>query len=227
MWTRWCLGKRDPWLWVMFWVLEGKRKWSRPLLLAYWGLLGSISVAGWNRQLARSRRYRPRNTATGTGENIIVPVPEEPSSSSFEPNGSLVGALNFPNLIDNLPNLPNMPNGANVSLRAADFLDAADKHVPTLSLNARRKFFHALAVAMFLPGVAFDVRFLPILVNEPHFDPPYLTISPPSHICRLVPPLPSSHSPNMFATLPYTHLELLCICSCTNFWIIRIAVLPF
>jgi len=128
-------------------------------LLAYWGLLGTISVAAWNRQLARSRRYRPRNTATGTGENTIVPVPEEPSSSSFESNGSLVGALNFPNLIDNLPNLPNIPNGANVSLRATDFLDAADKHVPTLGLNARRKFFHALAVAMFLPGVAFDPAF--------------------------------------------------------------------
>ncbi|KIM84287.1 hypothetical protein PILCRDRAFT_87687 [Piloderma croceum F 1598] len=156
-WSRWCLGNRDPWLWVVFWILEGKRKWSRPLLLAYWALLGSISVAGWNRQLARSRRYRPRNTATGTGENVIVPVPEEPAS--FEFSGSLVGGLNFPNLIDNLPHLPNIPNGANVSLRATDILDAADKHVPTLGLNARRKFFHALAVAMFLPGVAFDPAF--------------------------------------------------------------------
>ena len=89
--------------------------------------------------------------------DVIVPVPEEPTGYSSESNGSLVGGLNFPNLIDNLPTLPNMPNGANVSLRAADFLDAADKHVPTLSLNARRKFFHALAVAMFLPGVACDV----------------------------------------------------------------------
>lgn len=163
MWSRWCLGKRDPWLWVVFWILEGKRKWSRPLLLAYWGLLGSISVAGWNRQLARSRRYRPRNTATGIGENVIVPVPEEPATS-FESNGSLVGGLNFPNLRDNLPNLPNIPNGANVSLRATDFLDAADKHVPTLGLNARRKFFHALAVAMFLPGIAFDVSFCPLVL---------------------------------------------------------------
>lgn len=154
MWARWCLGKRDPWLWVIFWILEGKSKWSRPLLLAYWGLLGSLSVAGWNRQLARSRRFRPRSTAT---ENIIVPVPVEPSSFMSESNGSLVGGLHFPNLIDNLPNLP---NGANVTMRATDLLDAADKHVPTLGLNARRKFFHALAVAMFLPGVALDVQIL-------------------------------------------------------------------
>jgi dolichol kinase len=54
----------------------------------------------------------------------------------------------------NLPNLPNLPNGTQV---ATDLLDAADKHVPTLSVNARRKFFHGLAVVMFLPGVAVDV----------------------------------------------------------------------
>lgn len=40
---------------------------------------------------------------------------------------------------------------------AMDWLDAADKHVPTLSVNARRKFFHALAVLMFIPGIAIDV----------------------------------------------------------------------
>jgi dolichol kinase len=56
----------------------------------------------------------------------------------------------------NLPNLPNLPNGTQV---ATDLLDAADKHVPTLSVNARRKFFHGLAVVMFLPGVAVDPAF--------------------------------------------------------------------
>lgn len=150
MWTRWCLGKRNPWLWAIFWVVEGRNKWSRPLLLAYWALLGSISVAGWNRQLARSRRYRPRNAA---GETSIVP-------------GAFDAAVSLPLIDQGTPStpstaaggmglaFPNLPNGA------TDLLDAADKHVPTLSLNARRKFFHALAVVMFLPGVAFDVGIL-------------------------------------------------------------------
>ena len=53
---------------------------------------------------------------------------------------------------------PKLPNGADVSNAASDLMDAADKHVPTLGLNARRKFFHALAVAMFVPGIAYDVR---------------------------------------------------------------------
>jgi hypothetical protein len=49
---------------------------------------------------------------------------------------------------------------------ATDLLDAADKHVPTLSLNARRKFFHGLAVLMFIPGVAIDVSFVLLLTRD-------------------------------------------------------------
>ncbi|KAI3613808.1 dolichol kinase [Moniliophthora roreri] len=87
MWTRWCLNKRDPWLWAIFWLLEGRKKWSRPALLVYWGLLGSLSVAGWNRQLARSRRFRTRNSV---GENLIVPgvLPADTVTSTIQGTGS-------------------------------------------------------------------------------------------------------------------------------------------
>lgn len=155
-WTWWNLGYRNPWLWTIFWLLEGRKKWSRPMLLAYWGLLGSISVAGWNRQLSRSRRYRHRNTSGGTQDNVIVPFAansnQKPHTeiSSSAPTNAL--GLTFPNLA----NLPNLSNGSQV---ATELLDAADKHVPTLGINARRKFFHALAVVMFLPGVAVDPAF--------------------------------------------------------------------
>ncbi len=176
LWARWCLGNRDPWVWAVLWLLEGKTKWARPALLAYWAALGSISVAGWNRQLARSRRYRTRPMASMTNESVVAPAsgaaensrpstpigssstgntrpPPSPSEDVQHPLG-----LNFPNL-SNLPNLPNLQqlgNGTNV---ATELLDAADKRVPTLSLNARRKFFHVLAVVMFVPGVAVDVSF--------------------------------------------------------------------
>ena len=64
-----------------------------------------------------------------------------------------------------------------MSTVATDLLDAADKHVPTLGLNARRKFFHGLAVVMFVPGIAVDVSvdfslsfkiFIPIYWCNPH-----------------------------------------------------------
>ncbi|KAG6854399.1 hypothetical protein C0991_007390 [Blastosporella zonata] len=164
MWTRWCLGKRDPWLWAIIWLLEGKRKWTRPALLAYWAALGSLSVAGWNRQLARSRRYWPRNNATG--EMLVASAAPDTSAGPTQqpeqtgisvvptPGSPTVAGMTFP--LPTLPTLPNLPNGTQV---ASDLLNAADKHVPTLGLNARRKFFHALAVVMFIPGIAFDPAF--------------------------------------------------------------------
>lgn len=160
-WTRWLLNDRDPWLWVVYRLLEGRKKWHRPALLAYWGLLGCLSVAGWNRQLARSRKLWPR---TVNAEYISSSIPQDSNGSQAgetspsTPQSLQANALGmtFPNL-SNLPSLPNLPNGVRVTHVATDLLDAADRHVPTLKLNARRKFFHGLAVVMFVPGVALDV----------------------------------------------------------------------
>lgn len=147
MWARWCLGDRDPWLWAVFFLLEGRRKWSRPVLLAYWGLLVSLSVAGWNRQLARSRRFKPRSA---TSDGVTASETNTTSQADIaSTNGASPGPLSL-----TFPNLNALPNASQVT---TDLLDAADKHVPTLSLNARRKYFHALAVVMFVPGVAIDV----------------------------------------------------------------------
>lgn len=168
LWARWCLGSRDPWLWVMFWILEGRKKWTRPALLAYWAALVSFSVAGWNRQLARSRRYRSRPGMNSSQELHHAPrdaarepstptgaVPMEVSDSSAPPTpAESSGPLGL-----SFANLPNLPNGANMSNVATDLLDRADRRVPLLKLNARRKFFHALAVVMFLPGVVVDPAF--------------------------------------------------------------------
>ncbi|KAI0710120.1 hypothetical protein C8Q76DRAFT_625541 [Earliella scabrosa] len=197
LWARWCLGGRDPWVYAAFWLLEGKNKWTRPALVGYWGLLISISVAGWTRQLARSKRWKwgPRGsmhlhagmgdaTAAGPGsprfgpsnygataQSPVMPygstTPQDPNIAPAElsdpsrpptPPGESVLGLRLPNL-PNLPNLPDLPNGAHFSNVATDLLDAADKKVPTLSVNARRKYFHALAVVMFVPGIAVDPAF--------------------------------------------------------------------
>ena len=153
-WMRWCLGGRDPWVYAIFYLLEGRKTWSRPVLLVYWTLIGIVSVSAWNRQLARSRKYRPR--AIGNPEmspQLVVPsTPTEarpPASSdpSAPPTPAIPSMISFPNL----------PNGVQMSLAATELLDAADKRVPTLTLNARRKSFHGVAVLMFLPGIAFDV----------------------------------------------------------------------
>lgn len=154
MWTKWCLGGRDPWVYAVFYLLEGRKKWSRPALLVYWALIGIISVAAWNRQLARSRKYRPRAignqetapqlTASSSPTDARPPILSDPSAP---PTPTIPSMISFPNL----------PNGVQMSLAATELLDAADKRVPTLTLNARRKSFHGVAVLMFLPGIALDV----------------------------------------------------------------------
>ncbi|KAI5122532.1 hypothetical protein M0805_005259 [Coniferiporia weirii] len=182
MWTRWCLGGRDPWLWTIFWIVEGKEKWTRPLLLAYWGALACISVAGWGRQLSRSRKYRQKTLPVTTGLGAEAPPYSASTVSSQPPTGVVLNqnashvdsssttnqlsstistAQNALGIQLSLPTLPILPNGSNVSVSAVatDLLDAADKRMPTLSLNARRKFFHALAVVMFVPGIAVDPAF--------------------------------------------------------------------
>lgn len=91
-----------------------------------------------------------RNMASSTFSTTFPNMPNMPNL----PN--LPNLPNMPNLSD-LPSLPtlaaNLPNGKDVT----GLLDAADKHVPTLGLNGRRKFFHGLAVIMFVPGVIVDV----------------------------------------------------------------------
>ncbi|KAF8150767.1 hypothetical protein B0H34DRAFT_801693 [Crassisporium funariophilum] len=163
LWTRWCLGNRDPWLWVIFHILEGKKKWSRPALLAYWALLGILSVAGWNRQLKRSRRFRPPRNPAPVIENqgSLETIPASPVIDGVTGIPAATAAtgplgMTFPT---SFPNIPNLPNGKDMSNVATDLLDAADKHVPILGLNARRKFFHSLAVVMFVPGLAIDPAF--------------------------------------------------------------------
>ncbi|KAK4686360.1 hypothetical protein P7C73_g3762, partial [Tremellales sp. Uapishka_1] len=127
-WTKWCLGWRDPWIWVVCWMVEGKRVWTRPVLISYWGALAMISVAGWNRQLSRARRHR----------RYVVPGGKADSAQNPSSTGS---------------------DTTRLSGVATQMMDAADQRMPTLSVNARRKFFHALAVVMFVPGIAVDPAF--------------------------------------------------------------------
>ena len=103
------------------------------------------------------------------------------------------------------------PNSQDVTTVANELLDAADKQIPTLGLNARRKFFHGLAVAMFVPGIALDVGFTFTLLLEMLLDADPLSL--PSHTCHLVLPLRCSHSSSTSGTSRCTPLVQRCICS--------------
>lgn len=163
-WTRWCLSNQNPWTWAIFFLIRGRYQWSRLVLLGYWAMLATVSVAGWNRQLARSRRYRIPSKP-GASVNFIVPQPRESSVTD------IVSVKSFSS------GSPTIDTHSGFSHRASDLFDAADKHVPTLGLNARRKFFHGLAVVMFAPGIALDVSLhhSPVLPNADEIAQPAFT----------------------------------------------------
>lgn len=149
VWTRWSLGWRDPFVWAAMFVVEGKHWYTRPILLSYWALLAVISVAGWSRQLVRARRHRrydPPSQPT-RAERHMVAAPHQGTSLASAPVALAVPASG-----------PGAGGGQDTNSSGfATMMDAADQRLPTFSVNARRKFFHALAVVMFVPGIAIDV----------------------------------------------------------------------
>ncbi|CAE7184617.1 unnamed protein product [Rhizoctonia solani] len=170
-WVRWLLGARDPWLWVLRSLTQGRRPWSRLTLVAWWALLGSLSVAGWNRQLARSRRHPHLHAYTSASartpthtqlkqKSLPVPISEVSAVGVYPPLVPRLGTLQAQaqSNASKSPTTSSAPT-RDIQAVATDLLDAADKHVPTLSRNGRRKFFHALAVLMFVPGISWDPAF--------------------------------------------------------------------
>lgn len=157
MWIRWLLYKRDPWLWTASFLLKGRQPWSRPALIGYWILLISISISGWQAVVANAKRFRSlgsqynRLQSANSGNVSVAVVP-----SSDAPGGAEVTDASKRNsgIAINLNAL-----GGSATAIAKEHNTAAIKRAAHLSLNARRKFFHALAVVLFVPGIAWDPAF--------------------------------------------------------------------
>lgn len=140
LWVWWMLGRRNPWLWTMHFVLEGEHWWSRPLLIAYWLALVSISISGWQATNLSGRRIRIRPAGASVNGQQITIEKESNDAQLKKMKGITTHSSNTD---------ASLPNG---SLGFA-------KKAAYLSLNARRKFFHALAVLLFTPGIAYDPAF--------------------------------------------------------------------
>ncbi|KAN0063884.1 dolichol kinase [Thecaphora frezii] len=154
MWVRWMLVKRDPWIWVFQFLVKGPKTWSRLLLVAYWGVLVSGSILGWQMVVARAKRYRSlgpgygraqagkSGPATATGASKEAQEVQEPTEGMQRANGAAAKL-----------------GQAGAAALSKDGGTTTIKKAVHLSLNARRKFFHALAVLLFVPGIAFDPAF--------------------------------------------------------------------
>lgn len=143
-WTRWSLGGRNPWLWVLFWLLEGRTRWSRIALLTYWSAVIMFVVIGWQAQF----------TVHG---GLRLP---SPSAGNVLSSGTNMNTAHGSG-----PNLPVSGGGgaeldkANNELYSMEALPPSARHgFARFGLNGRRKSFHAIAVLMFAPGIIVDVR---------------------------------------------------------------------
>ncbi|PWN51226.1 hypothetical protein IE53DRAFT_299774, partial [Violaceomyces palustris] len=187
MWVRWLLVRKDPWIWALQFLLQGERVWSRAALVAYWLCLVGISVSGWSAVVTNAKRFKTLSSTysrNGSGGGIggassslkinvkltTIPNPKSPagieivegggggssssssSTSNKKANGGNAGMTKGVGINGNSGG---GGGGGTVVVKEATTL----KKATHLSLNARRKFFHALAVLLFVPGIAFDPAF--------------------------------------------------------------------
>ncbi|EPQ27994.1 uncharacterized protein PFL1_04321 [Pseudozyma flocculosa PF-1] len=156
MWVRWMLVRRDPWIWAIQFLVKGPKPWSRPVLVAYWALLVGGSILGWQTVVARAKRFRGlgpapygrtqqgklNNTAVATVPSSDAPGGLELKEAASRTNGVAIKLT--------------QPSGTALAKESGA---TTIKKAAHLSLNAKRKFFHALAVLLFVPGIAFDPAF--------------------------------------------------------------------
>jgi len=107
----------------------------------------------------RARRYR--HLATSSASAVGGPGGSGNEQVGSDVSGGTTGTHsgNSHNGVGLSSAVASASGASSFSHVASDLLDAADKRVPTLGLNGRRKFFHALTVAMFVPGIALDPAF--------------------------------------------------------------------
>ncbi|KAM0788224.1 hypothetical protein ACM66B_001379 [Microbotryomycetes sp. NB124-2] len=152
-WAGWQLGRglRRPWIWALQLTYfggdgvvvkvpgaRGWQRWKRIWLVAYWGATISVAIAGWQTRLVRARRIRIKN-----------------GSSSSSGGGGGGGALDKKKMSSTGHQQSDMMHGTT----KVGVENAREEKRVHASLNMRRKFFHALAVAMFVPGIAIDPAF--------------------------------------------------------------------
>lgn len=184
LWVKWCLASRNPIVWVLVWLTQGMRWWSRPLLIGYWALLATISVAGWTRQLHRARKKRVwAESKVTNGQRKVTVVSNATCTRVLSGNGNVGSSHGGGSLLtdrqagsfeghSNAAGSGTQTPSNSAGIGAGDhakpprlgevashMMDEVDQRLPVFSINARRKFFHGLAVVMFVPGIIADVSF--------------------------------------------------------------------
>ncbi|GAA5892804.1 hypothetical protein JCM5296_006011 [Sporobolomyces johnsonii] len=157
------------------------RRWKRLLLCAYWGATIVSAVGGWQTHLVRARRIRMRNGVEVDKPAGGVKGKKDASGGSGAGGPKKLLGMGMPMGMGMSLAGGHGASGAGAATRTGDggsggsASPSASEQAPVLgrvgaesarqekavhaSLNMRRKFFHALAVLMFIPGIAIDPAF--------------------------------------------------------------------
>lgn len=151
-------GQSEPW-WS---PRRNSRGWRRVALVGYWGATISSAIGGWQTHLVRARRIRMRTLRTETasakgsdGKDSGSPAPTD--SASTRQGAAAAGKRFIGRGIDAVQAARANVGGAQQPPLRFGAEHAREEKAVHASLNLRRKFFHALAALMFVPGIAIDV----------------------------------------------------------------------
>ncbi|KAI3626367.1 hypothetical protein CBS9595_001728 [Malassezia furfur] len=145
-WVWWMLGRRNPWLFIARFTLQGPYWWLRLALLGYWGVLCNIALLSLQLMVNRVWQY--------------ATVGDQVQAQAIKRRGARSDS------VTQVP--PNRTASQRAASSAVSRLAAprADNEATALgpalavNVNVRRKFFHMLAVLLFVPGLAWDPAFM-------------------------------------------------------------------
>lgn len=148
-WLAWQLRKRSAWLYFARFMLQGPTWWSRFFLLGYWGILCNIALLSIQLMVNRMWQYAtvgdqvkaPKRSSVNSAAPASAPIRTAPTATE---RASTLAATQF----------------AERSRERADEEHTTLGPRVAVSVNGRRKFFHALAVLLFVPGIAWDPAFM-------------------------------------------------------------------
>lgn len=199
LWVRWMLDGRDPWIWTAFFVVDGQRWWTRPAIITHWILWISASIAGWQTVVVRAKRLRPRN----------------PVAAQKAANTKLMGNSHSHTHETSAAAHAQSPSSWNiVPGRSSETLQTKVKKSTHLSLNARRKFFHALAVILYTPAIALDVSRRSHCILRLIRSVPVLSFRTDLQT-RLLPTIACTGSSGLLSGLLSLHLRRVCPLLCS------------
>ncbi|WFD42662.1 dolichol kinase [Malassezia psittaci] len=148
-WVWWMLGKRNPYLYIAKFTLEGPYWWSRLALLAYWGVLCNIALLSLQLMVNRVWQY-----ATVGDQVRMQTVNRRGMLSDLRSNTQSA-----------IPSASQRAANTAASRFAAPSAEGEETSLGpaiAVNVNGRRKFFHMLAVLLFMPGIAWDPAFMHI-----------------------------------------------------------------